>query len=302
MAMMKTGADQEGKAPMIVELNSAFTQSEAKRQIVCPPDLAVTPKEFYEAFAAQLAHNRLPARATLQQVSWDHGQRPQEMILVAFTGDEAPTDIVRLVVGFKQMGNFVYVERMLTFLPPSLPKVRNRREPLRLKEANSDIIADLGCGVLGIAGGILLLLGIIIANLSGGDAGVCVVPGIILIAITIAIVSGDRSRKANIEKENAEITAQNQEIAAWNQLAENEEKRLSVVVDRWSTKIGQYFYLSQIDDVFGRWISAISLTLDQVIKHLFVGRQAQADAWDIQQKTQQEIEQQMQKLRENAMK
>lgn len=120
----------------VLELISALTQSEAKRQIDCPPELTVTQKEFYDAFVAQLARKRLPARATLQRVSWDHGQRPQEMIAVAFTGNEAPAEVVRIIVGFKQMGSFVYVERMLTFLPPKLLQPRKMQTLIPLEESH----------------------------------------------------------------------------------------------------------------------------------------------------------------------
>lgn len=287
----------------VLELTSALTQNDAKRQIVCPPELTVTQKEFYDAFASQLTRNRLPARATLQRISWDHGQRPQEVITVAFTGQESPAEVVRIVVGFKQMGSFVYVERMLTFLPPKLPAARNRKNQLATKSSEVDsVISGIGCGALLVIAAVLGLIGSFILSIDGGGFGIIfVIPAVLLAiwAVMIQVGNADKSNKTKLE--NAEIATKNAEIAKWNQLADQEKRQLDAAADQWSKKVGEFFFLTQVDDVFGRWISAVSLTLDQVIKQLFVDRQAQAEAWEVQQKTQKEIEAQMQKLRESSM-
>ena len=64
---------------------------------------------------------------------------------------------------------------------------------------------------------------------------------------------------------------------------------------RWQEETLELAYVAQTTDEFGRWTSAISTTIDQVVQKLFIDRDAQTKQWQEEQKSQDEIEKELER-------
>jgi len=260
-----------------ITLWSWLTKREAKNEIACPPDLHVDNEQFAEALAKQVETNRLPAEVVLCEVDWDDTNTKQTRILVRHTGEGASTDIVQFLVGVDQMGNFTYVEEKLYLRPPELPTT-----PRDQKSGGMDTALAVALGVGGLIG--------IMIGLAGADDGTgaslacCAFPG--AIAIGVALWQGKERSKVN----------------QWNEEARTEKGAWDRVWKSWNSEVLEAAYLASTNDVFGRFALALSSTVKQVIKTLFEDHQAELRSRTEQEKTQKEIEEEMEKRRNEAFK
>lgn len=288
-----------------ITLWSSLVKTSAKREITCPPGLDVTREQFAGALKAKIGANQLPASAELVRVNWDETGTVQDLVLVRYAGNDSKSDVLRFAVGLEQLGRFAYLEKKVLLAPPSLHKVRAERNVLTEKNISTGS-GSWGVGLL-IVGAVLLglvalalegnNLGSALAVLFLGPSGVmAVIAGVV--GIFIGLASIPKNNKA--QSENAIIREKNREIQAWNAAAKQERESLARNLDNWQTQVLQVAYLGQSNDVFGRWTSAISTTIDQVIHDLFIARQAQASAWDEQQRTKEEIEKELQRRQQEA--
>ena len=291
-----------------VTLWSFLTQSNAKREISCPDDVYVTIEEFAKELKFQLEYNRLPAIAELVQVEWDNTNTTQKLILVRYTDSQSSTNILQDAVGLEQLGRFVYLEKKTYLNPPYLPSKRTAKPLLDYiprEDAGTSRINDIGCA----ASIVLLLLG------SGFTVGGFAlfsfsfnVIGSIALAIamlTFVLVFNDmttgRKRRA-IEKRNLQIDQQNEQIrknnetiAKLNQDTSTRDAEWEKNLARWQAETLEVAYLATANDVFGRWTSAVSTTIDQIVQKLFIDRHAQAQQWQENQKSQEDIKKELER-------
>lgn len=291
--------------PQTITLWSSLIKSSAKREIACPPGLDVTREQFANALKAKIGANQLPASAELVRVNWDETGTVQDLVLVRYAGNDSKADVLRFAVGLEQLGRFAYLEKKVLLAPPSLHKVRAERNVLTEKNISTGS-GSWGVGMLVI--GIVLLAVVYFSVMSnewwaGFAALICGPSGLVAVIAGVGgIIAGLASISKNnkAKKENAIIKEQNRETEAWNAEARRERESLTNNLDNWQAQVLQVAYLGQSNDVFGRWTSAISTTIDQVIHDLFIARQAQASAWDEQQRSKEEIEKELQRRRQEA--
>lgn len=282
-----------------VTLWSSLIKSSAKREISCPPGLDVTREQFASALKGKIVANQLPATADLVRVNWDETGTAQELILIRHSSADQKSDVLRFAVGLEQLGRFAYIEKKVLLTPPSLHKVRDEKK--LVPEKGSDHFSPL-VGIAAIVAGFLLLLVGQAVTDWGGDVGVlfCSAPGVIALVLGVIMLLVSLARNSKAGSEDAVIRKKNEEIRAWNATAKNERESLARNLDNWQAQVLQVAYLGQSNDMFGRWISAISTTIDQVIQELFIDRQAQASVWDEQQRSKEEIEKELQRRRQEA--
>lgn len=265
---------------------SWLTKSETKEEFRCPPDLQVTNQELAAELTRQVQANNLPAQVELCEVNWDDTNTRQTRAMVRYTGPDAKTDVVRMLVGVDQMGNFAYVERKTYLKPPQLPQVPRDRK---------DEVAPAGGSAFGIAllvGGILLVLfGLfLIGQVDSSDTSfvwlLCIGPGFIGLLIGVWVAMSAATSSGEAQKWNAEAA---QEKTAWDQ-----------AWNSWRREVVQAAYLARTDDVFGRFTSAISATVDDVIQTLFVDRNAELRRRTEHEQTQEAIEKELERRRAEA--
>lgn len=244
-----------------VNMWSWLTKSEVKNEIYCPADLQVSMKEFAQELDIQAKADRLPAKIELCNVNWDDTNTKQNRILVSHTGSGASTDVLQFLVGVDQVGNYTYVEEKIFLMPPQLP-IYPRTKKIRQGNPTKAIFTAI----------IGLLIGI-----SGTLPQVFVTIG--LIAGIFAFIR----IKANSETDE------------WNNQADAEVKNWDETWENWRKATMEVAFLSNTDDIFGRFTRAASSTVKQVIKKLFENRQAEIRHCDEQRKTQKEIEEELQK-------
>lgn len=274
-----------------ITLWSWLTKSETKEEFRCPPGLQVSNQELAAELTRHVQANNLPAQVELCEVNWDDTNTKQTRAMVRYTGPDAKTDVVRMLVGVDQMGNFAYVERKTYLKPPALPRVPRSKK--------DEGIAGLtgGSAIVALIGGILLVfLGFIFSNDSGSFGivlvtVVCTVPGIILTLVGIVLFLKGR------EQERLGTEAR-----SWNTLATEEEAAWNQTWNSWRREVVQAAYLARTDDVFGRFTSAISATVDDVIQTLFVDRNAELRRRTEHEQTQEAIEKELEKRRAEAFK
>lgn len=282
-----------------VTLWSSLIKSSAKREIACPPGLDVTREQFASALKAKIEANQLPASAELVRVNWDETGTVQDLVLVRYAGNDSKSDVLRFAVGLEQLGRFAYLEKKVLLAPPRLHKVRAEKK--LLTEKGTDWFSP-SIGVIALIAGIALVA--VGGGLTswGGDffTIVCTAPGVIALVVGIIALISSAVSNSKARDEDTNTRAKNKEIEAWNAKARQERESLTNNLDNWQAQVLEVAYLGRANDVFGRWTSAISTTIDQVIHDLFIARQAQASAWDEQQRSKEEIEKELQRRRQEA--
>lgn len=286
-------------APQTITLWSSLIKSSAKREIACPPGLDVTREQFANALEARIGANQLPATTELVRVNWDETGTVQDLVVVRYVGNDSKSDVLRFAVGLEQLGRFAYLEKKVLLTPPSLHKVRAERQLLVEQGIdNSSVVLGL---LASIAGVVMIVLGLSAGDWGGGFLTfVCGGLGLIVLISGLVMVIPAQSSNFKAETENATIREKNKETEAWNAEARRERESLTNNLDNWQARVLEVAYLGRANDVFGRWTSAISTTIDQVIHDLFIARQAQASAWDEEQRTKEEIEKELQRRRQEA--
>lgn len=268
-----------------VTLWSWLTKSETKEEFRCPPGLQVTNEELTNELSRQVRANNLPAQVELCEVNWDDTNTRQTRAMVRYTGPDAKTDVVRMLVGVDQMGNFAYVERKTYLKPPTLPAAPRGRKD----EIGTWVGGGSAAFLIGVA--VMLFIFAAIFGLISGDVSValfCAVPGGVLLLIGLAIQS-----KTNKTE---------QEISGWNKQAKAENVAWDQAWSSWRKEVVQAAYLARTDDVFGRFTSAISATVDDVIQTLFVDRNAELRRKTEHEQTQEAIEKELERRRAEAFK
>ncbi len=267
-----------------ITLWSWLIKSETKEEFRCPPGLRVTNQEFTTELARQIQANQLPAQVELCEVNWDDTNTKQTRAVVRYTGSDARTDVVRLLVGVDQLGNFAYVERKSYLRPPQLPKTPRERKETAISSA-------IGCaGGIGIivSGIFLILLGLLAVSVQGSTWPIflCFAPGILAVIFAIwMLISEDKEKN---------------EAQAWNAAASEEQAAWDKTWDSWQREVLRAAYLSKTDDVFGRFTSAVSSCVDDVVKVLFVDRNAELRNKTERAQTQEAIEKELQRRRSEA--
>lgn len=263
-----------------VTLWSWLTKSETKEEFRCPPGLQVTNEELAAELARQVQANNLPAQVELCEVNWDDTDTKQTRTMVRYTGPDAKTDVVRMLIGVDQMGNFAYVERKTYLKPPDLPGVPKGKKPVE-GVSESDLVIP-GVGLL------IFVLGLFIAGSDVGSGLLCLVPGGIMLLVGLGFMWLTSNLAAEAKTWNAEAA---QEQDAWDK-----------AWDKWRKEVVQAAYLARTDDVFGRFTSAISTTVDDVIQTLFVDRNAELRRKTEHEQTQEAIEKELERRRAEAFK
>lgn len=92
------------------------------------------------------------------------------------------------------------------------------------------------------------------------------------------------------------------EVNAWNAEADREKKEWEEAWENWRKQTVEVAYLSKTDDVFGRFAMALTSTVDDVLKRLFIDQQAELRRQAETQQTQEEIEKELEKRRAEAFK
>jgi hypothetical protein len=112
-----------------VALWTWMTIRTVKTEILCPPQVHVDTEQFALELGKQIEVNRLPAAAVLCDVDWEDTDARQRRILIRYSGTSAMADLVQILVGVDQMGNFTYVEERVCLKPPKLPKKPVKKKP-----------------------------------------------------------------------------------------------------------------------------------------------------------------------------
>lgn len=84
--------------------------------------------------------------------------------------------------------------------------------------------------------------------------------------------------------------------------AARQKKAWDEAWDTWRKQTLEVAYLSKTDDVFGRFTMALTSTVDDVLKRLFIDQQAELRRQAESQQTQEEIEKELEKRRAEAFK
>ena len=294
-----------------VTLWSFLTQSSAKQEIVCPKDLRVTIEEFAEELTYQLNDNQLPASAELTLVNWDDTNTKQKLILVRYTDNQASTNVLQFAVALEQLGRFAYVEKKVYLNPPQLPSKLESRSPIQyIPQEKDEIENELrdgrnGSSILAVIGVIIMFLGLRI--FAFGEVSSFIIGSFFLgIAILLFIISRSiksenpktqeiKNRYIKINQQNQKIRQENTEIEQWNQQKQERDQKRQQLLECWFSDTLTVAYLSKANDVFGRWTSAVSTTIDQVVQKLFIDRNAQAKQWQEEQRSQEEIEKELER-------
>ena len=107
-------------------------------------------------------------------------------------------------------------------------------------------------------------------------------------------------RNRQIEQKNQEFRRQNNEIEHWNRAAAEAKELWQQTYDRWLQDTWQVAYMTTTNDVLGRWSSAVSTTIDQVVQKLFIDYQAQAEQWQESQRQKEVIEAELARRRKEV--
>ena len=109
-----------------------------------------------------------------------------------------------------------------------------------------------------------------------------------------------KNRNLQVDQQNQKIRQQNDEIDKWNAKKQKRDEEWQAIFNSWHSETLEVAYLSRTTDVFGRWTSAVSTTIDQVVQKLFIDRHAQAKQWQEERKSQEQLEQEMERRRAEA--
>ena len=276
-----------------ITLWSFLTQSNAKREIVCPPGLDITLEEFADELKQQLRSNELPAATELCLVNWDDADTYQKLIVVRYTGQQASQNVTQFVVGLEQMGRFAYLEKRILLEPPLIPTGL----PIEPNPTYSepDMRVDRGDPKIGPA----LLVGIVASigsyPLSSiNEQALFLALGFALISFTYAGYKINVRNKKELARQayNLQIAQKNEELKRQNYqttvIAVKECQKK--IYEQWLQDMLEATYMAKRNDVLGRWSSAVSTTIDQVVQKLFIDRQSQAQQWQEKQTSREELE------------
>ena len=236
-------------------------RSDAKTEIFLPIDtyIQITLEEFYEALSVLTVRNRLPAAVKLSEVNWDQYTNPQKRIVVYHENTEFRT--LQLVIGLQNVGNFYYIEERLCYdLPDQLPPVPSKRiveEPINPEE-NKEIGKHIFEWFLWTFTAI----------------GFYVYP-----------IYWYRKYKEDVKNYPSKL----------------EQWKLTKAFDQaltdWINEIIEADNKSRADDEIGRFFSALSSTVNQVIEKLFVERNAELRERKEKQLSQQELNEELERRR-----
>lgn len=292
-----------------IALWSWLTKSEAKTEILCPSDLRVDNALFAEELARNVKANLVPAEVSLCQVTWDDSDRKQVRILARYTGKQASSDVVQFLVGVEHLGNFAYVEEKVYLRPPRLPAIpekRSTRVPAFLEKPSQKLLSAVEQAEHKLG-----------EDIAARDKA----------AVTPATqedkVSGDQGEQPPtpgsepVEQVSTGADAAKEQIYtatkwlarglrrandAWQSQRdwEKAKKKEDEEWDIWRKEKLEAAYLAGVDDVFGRFALAMSSCVKMSIKTLFEDRQAELRNRVDQQKTQKEIEEEIDRRRKEA--
>lgn len=292
-----------------IALWSWLTTSEAKTEILCPPDVRVDNAQFAEELARNVKANLVPAEVSLCEVTWDDTARKQLRILARYTGKQASSDVVQFLVGVEHLGNFAYVEEKVYLRPPRLPAIpekRSTRVPAFLEKPSQK-----------------LLIAVEQTQQRLGDESAAKDKAALAHGAQVDIVS-DSPAEQDFEpaSEHFEEVSPGTDVAkdqlytatkwlakglrrandAWQSQRdwEKAKKKEDEEWEIWRKEKLEAAYLAGVDDVFGRFALAMSSCVKMSIKTLFQDRQAELRNRVDQQKTQKEIEEEIERRRKEA--
>lgn len=289
---------------------SFLIKSEAKREIACSPQTQVTFDAFVAAFRSKVLENRLPASVEVLDVNWDNTDVRQRILMVSYTGNAAPQNVLQFSISVNQMGNFVYVDRRTHIVPPPLHRVRNKKShitptrdekpadrPITVVESRRVRLLKNWSVALSIGGLGIPLVGFLITSPSTPELLTKILVSTLIFAPSGSIITSILSERLYRQQLVEEVERKNAEIDAWNAEADREIRARDAANAKWQAEVLTVAYLSKVDDVLGRWIQALSTTTDQVIQKLFVERSAQVGAWEESVKRREELERELEKRR-----
>ena len=118
--------------------------------------------------------------------------------------------------------------------------------------------------------------------------------GFALISFTYAGYKINVRNKKELARQayNLQIAQKNEELKRQNYqttvIAVKECQKK--IYEQWLQDMLEATYMAKRNDVLGRWSSAVSTTIDQVVQKLFIDRQSQAQQWQEKQTSREELE------------
>jgi len=271
---------------MATNIWTSLLKSDVKTEIYCPGelDLNVTLDTFYNAFKAKLAENRVDADVTIGDVLWDDGEISQQRIIATYKGSDAANtnNIQQFLLGLDTMGNFTYVEEKVFLNRPTLPKYPKSRVSLPgrhsvSKPSNKQLIAGIIAGLFGILCAkvtFLLLVGLAVA------------------AVCFGLYFFGKSKYDSAEGEYQGALSKAQKH---NQEADAETRAWDEAWEKWDKNVLKTAYLASTNDIFGRFVRALSSSVKLTIKELYEDKKAELKDRKEKEYSEQQLNEQLEK-------
>lgn len=302
------GSDFAEKLTMC--LWSSLILSETTHQIKCPQNLQVSLEEFVVALREQIRRNSVSAQVDLCGVRWDDESQTARKISIRPAKDKVFSDVILYIVDLSNEGVFTHLGEKLVVTPP--PDVRAKQSLLPYEEyPESSIANELDLRVAGLTLVVISVL-FVVVNMIVMLSGNSVDKSSFLTALLLGALGGiliplnpllinrarrkDEERKRETEALNAATKQKNQSITDSNAAADREY----TLRDVWFQQVKQFAIAQRTENPVGKWSSAISSTVQQVIDDLFIGRQAKIQSRTEQSKGEQEIADEIEKRRQEA--
>lgn len=280
---------------------------EIVNQIYCPPNLKVSIEDFAAELTRQVQENELPVEVEICQINWVDRKKQQTQILIRRVSNNSLYNMVWFLVGIEHEGRFTFIKEEIGLKPLEIPKITISPLPKRPREIKHEpIIQNKWKTVIPVvAFGIMFLASAFLAEAP--------LPWFVL-GIVSLIVAGVVVKFSPDPPDPASVARERQDVEEWNRLAEQEklardkavlaQKEAKTAQDKavkaWYSDALQATRLAETDDVLGRFTSSVSTTIKQVIKTLFEDHQAELRERTEKERTQQEIEAELEKRKQEG--
>ncbi|MDM8528297.1 hypothetical protein QUF58_08785 [Anaerolineales bacterium HSG24] len=293
-------------------------------------------EDFYKALTAQLKANQMPATCELCHVTWADVGHTQTLIVVKRTGSEPLTNMVWFLVSLSHEGLFTFVEENVYIKPPVIPglpalpekpKGKKKRQPVPpAPPAPPTPTAPVIVPIMIV---VIIFSGFFCSSTYSSDTQILIIMASIFVSI-FAIIGffwvQSEQKNDSYQPPEQEVNAYLQavsdhkiaqkEVQIWNQQVDEERRiwqvandhRIKVLAER-DTIVKQWYIdaieasrLANTDKVFQRFTVSVSKTVKQVIKTLFEDQQAKLEEREKNERTQQEIEAELEKRRQEGFK
>jgi gas vesicle protein len=213
----------------------ALVKSEAKSEIYCPPDLKVSIDDLFSTLKTLIQENNIPADIEMFNVTWDYTGLEQKRFIVKYTGDEIKSN-KEIIQFLIGLDHFGNYTYIEEKVFLDPPKLP--KFPSALKEPKERPSVNI--------------LGAIVAF-------ICyIIPGVLYLMSV-------QNKQKNYDEN----------IGPYNEVAKKEQKAWDNTWKDWETNVLSAAYLGSTNDVFGRFVKAISSLVKMAIKSLFEDKKAE---------------------------